>query len=330
MRYAAGKRAWGICDRSGLRYPLRELVPQIVNGVKTGLLVAKEHLDEDHPQNFIGRTDTSDAQSLKNPRPDTSPGRDINYTHKKFGALSPALGLRAGTVGIITSNVDVYPSGVSMSAGVGSVTPFDTQVVPISGQAVSTSVGTSAQSSSISVALSGLALSGTTGASQPASSVSVTLSGLGMAGSVGSASAGVSIEVPVTGVSASVSQGTPAAGEVITYSKSSITGGGKVAHMINGSYINGVNGLQGPPLTMVRGNTYRFVHVSAAIYNIVRIFFSTTEDGIHNSGVEYTDGVVLDPTGFTVSITVAADAPDTLYYYGTSYTYMGNTITVTD
>lgn len=98
MSYAVGKRAYGICDRSGLRYPLRELVPQIVNGVETGLLVAKEHLDKDHPQNFIGRADTTDVQSLRNPRPDTNPGRDINYTHRPFGAITPALGVTAGTV----------------------------------------------------------------------------------------------------------------------------------------------------------------------------------------------------------------------------------------
>jgi hypothetical protein len=75
MRYAAGKRAWGICDRSGLRYPLKDLVPQYRNGVKTGLLVGRDQVDEDHPQNFIGRARTDDAQALRNPRPETTNGR---------------------------------------------------------------------------------------------------------------------------------------------------------------------------------------------------------------------------------------------------------------
>jgi len=41
----------------------------------TGLMVGRDMLDEDQPQNFLGRLGTyADPQALKDPRPDTSQG----------------------------------------------------------------------------------------------------------------------------------------------------------------------------------------------------------------------------------------------------------------
>lgn len=72
MTYAKAKYAFGFCDRTGFRYPLRDLVPEFRNGVKTGFLVGKDVVDPDQPQNFLGRVKINDPQSLRNPRPDTS------------------------------------------------------------------------------------------------------------------------------------------------------------------------------------------------------------------------------------------------------------------
>ena len=36
MSYSSGKHAYGICDKTGFRYPLRELVFEYRNGSKTG------------------------------------------------------------------------------------------------------------------------------------------------------------------------------------------------------------------------------------------------------------------------------------------------------
>ena len=72
MRYAKGKYAFGFCDRTGFRYPLRDLVPEFQNGVRTGFLVGRDVFDPDQPQNFLGRVKINDPQSLLNPRPDTS------------------------------------------------------------------------------------------------------------------------------------------------------------------------------------------------------------------------------------------------------------------
>ncbi len=70
--YARGKKALGICDKTGFQYPLSELVYETNNGRRTGLRVGRDVADADHPQNFIGRLRISDPQSLKDPRPEQS------------------------------------------------------------------------------------------------------------------------------------------------------------------------------------------------------------------------------------------------------------------
>jgi hypothetical protein len=68
--YAAGKKAFGFCDRTGFRYDLKDLVRQIENGRWNGLLVGRDVVDKDHPQNRLGEVDANDPQALRFPRPD--------------------------------------------------------------------------------------------------------------------------------------------------------------------------------------------------------------------------------------------------------------------
>jgi len=70
MSYAKGKYAYGFCDRTGFRYPLKDLVPEYRNGLPTGLRVGYDVVDPDHPQNFLHRVRVSDPKPLKDPRPD--------------------------------------------------------------------------------------------------------------------------------------------------------------------------------------------------------------------------------------------------------------------
>ena len=72
MAYAKGSKAFGYCDLTGFRYPLTDLVYEINNGRHTGFRVGKDVVDPDQPQNFLGRVKASDAQALRDPRPDTS------------------------------------------------------------------------------------------------------------------------------------------------------------------------------------------------------------------------------------------------------------------
>jgi hypothetical protein len=72
MAYAKAKKAFGFCDRTGFRYPLKDLREQYVNRKPTGLLVGKDVLDIDQEQLRLGEVNASDPQSLRNPRPDTN------------------------------------------------------------------------------------------------------------------------------------------------------------------------------------------------------------------------------------------------------------------
>jgi len=80
-----------------------------------------------------------------------------------------------------------------------------------------------------------------------------------------------------------------------------------------------IDGVQRKSLTLNVGSTYTFVHPDAH-----PLRFSTTEDGTHDGGVEYTDGVTKS-SGIT-TITVGDDAPTTLYYYCDIHPNMGSDI----
>ena len=77
-------------------------------------------------------------------------------------------------------------------------------------------------------------------------------------------------------------------------------------------------------LDLAEGGTYVFDWSdSSAQSHPVR--FSTTADGTHGGGTEYTTGVVKDDSAYKTTITVAASAP-TLYYYCQNHSGMGGAI----
>ena len=65
-RYASGKKAWGLSDRSGFRYRLAEMLVEW-NGLKVG----PDEYEEKHPQLDPHRVGP-DPQALFQPRPDTA------------------------------------------------------------------------------------------------------------------------------------------------------------------------------------------------------------------------------------------------------------------
>lgn len=106
--YTKAKYAYGYCDKTGFRYPLRDLVVEIKDGIPTGFKVGKDVVDPDHPQNFLGRLRISDPQALKDPRPERiSDSYTFKYpslneaTLEPFGSPEPA----RGQVGNVTINV---------------------------------------------------------------------------------------------------------------------------------------------------------------------------------------------------------------------------------
>lgn len=63
-RFATGKDAWGISDRSGFRYRLRDMKKEW-----NGLLVGKDEFEVKHPQ-LEPLHVSADPQAIKDPRPD--------------------------------------------------------------------------------------------------------------------------------------------------------------------------------------------------------------------------------------------------------------------
>lgn len=88
-----------------------------------------------------------------------------------------------------------------------------------------------------------------------------------------------------------------------------------------------VSGANQPTLTLIEGYTYIFDQ-SDATNSGHPLRFSTTSDGTHGGGSEYTTGVTTAGTpgnsGAYTQIVVAAGAP-TLYYYCTNHSGMGGT-----
>ena len=86
-----------------------------------------------------------------------------------------------------------------------------------------------------------------------------------------------------------------------------------------------------PTLTLNEGSTYR-VDESDSSNSGHPLRFSTTSDGTHGGGSEYTTGVTTNGTpgssGAYTQITVASSAP-TLYYYCTNHSGMGGILYTT-
>jgi len=98
-RYASGKYAFGISDRSGFRYRLREMKKEW-----NGLLVGPDEYEIKHPQLKAPRV-SPDPQALRDPRPD---GREslVVFLFKDNVGLpveSPRALARVGNVTVTTS-----------------------------------------------------------------------------------------------------------------------------------------------------------------------------------------------------------------------------------
>ncbi len=125
-KFASGKRAYFISDRSGQRYRYRDAKREW-----TGALVGPDEFDPKHPQLFPVRN-ISDPQALRDPRPDTQNIFSVNVSFPTFDLttirhipLRPMLGSIGQVVatGSATGEpVSVALTGVSAAGYVGSAT----------------------------------------------------------------------------------------------------------------------------------------------------------------------------------------------------------------
>jgi hypothetical protein len=90
----------------------------------------------------------------------------------------------------------------------------------------------------------------------------------------------------------------------------------KTVTVVGGKFV--IDGVSQDTLDLYEGNTYVFNYPSGHPFK-----FSTTADGTHGGGSEYTTGVTHN-SSTQVTIVVASNAP-TLYYYCSSHSNMGGT-----
>ena len=80
-----------------------------------------------------------------------------------------------------------------------------------------------------------------------------------------------------------------------------------------------IDGVAQQTLNLYEGNTYVFSYPSGHPFAL-----STTANGSHGGGSEYTTGVTRDTSANTLTYVVPSSAPQ-LYYYCTSHSNMGGT-----
>jgi len=122
-RFAVGKDAYGISDRSGFRYRLRDMRKEW-----NGLLVGYDEWEEKHPQLEPVRH-PPDAEALRDPRPDTQNIESVEIKYPIFNlttllydaSIKGSTSLNRVTVQV-TANPVVAVTGSSITSSLGSVT----------------------------------------------------------------------------------------------------------------------------------------------------------------------------------------------------------------
>ena len=305
-KFATGKHAFGISDRSGFRYRLKDMRREW-----NGLLVGKDEYEEKHPHlEPFGKV--AGPEAIKNARPETDL---VNQRTFQYG-FNPG--------GFKTLSGMIEENDLVATGQVGTVTIFfpETLGTEATGQVGDVTVILPA---SVTVSISGFASSVT------GSVGSVSVEEGGVASVTGSSSTGSvgSVTVLIANVISAVtgSAGTSSVGSVTVVSN--VTNYAVTVASGTNSYGTGnkfyIDGSVSPTLTLNEGSTYWFDQ-SDSTNSTHPLRFSTTANGTWGGGSEYTTGVTTTGTpgsaGAYTKITVASGAP-TLYYYCTNHSGMG-------
>jgi hypothetical protein len=96
MAFASDKNAYGISDRSGFRYRLRDMKKEW-----TGALVGRDEFEPKHPQLFPPKVGP-DPQALRNPRPDQAEALQVYVDQITVETPNATLIRAIGQVGAVT------------------------------------------------------------------------------------------------------------------------------------------------------------------------------------------------------------------------------------
>ena len=285
MAFASGKKAYGISDRSGFRYRLKDMRKEW-----NGLLVGKDEFEPKHPQLRSPRVG-ADPQALRDPRPETglSEQRSLQYGFNPVGFKE--------IPGVTPAN-DLVATG-----GVGTVTIFfpETLGTQATGQVGNVTVQTGLP---VTAVISGFAsATGSVGSvtiSTPAASVTAAATGSASTGSVGS----VTTVQNTTIYTVTVASGTNSYGSGNKY------------------YIGGS---VSPTLNLAEGDVFRFDQSDSSNSGHPLRFSTTANGTWGGGSQYTTGVVTAGTPGSSgayTQITVASGAP-TLYYYCTNHSGMG-------
>ena len=304
-RFATGKHAFGISDRSGFRYRLKDMRKEW-----NGLLVGKDEYEEKHPQlEPFGKV--ADPEAIKNARPETDLANQRTFQY----GFNP--------VGFKTVSGIVEENDLVATGQVGTVTLFFPKTLGTQGTGQVGTV-TVIVPASVTVSISGFAsMSGSVGSVSVATAggVSVSVTGSSSTASAGSVTTLIAnVIAAVTGSAGTASVGSVTTSTNVTNYAVTVASGTNAYGSGNKFYIDGYL-----TLTLNEGETYWFDQ-SDSTNSSHPLRFSTTANGTHGGGTEYTTGVTTTGTpgsaGAYTKITVASGAP-TLYYYCTNHSGMG-------
>ena len=304
-KFASGKNAKAISDRSGFQYPYR-----LMRREWNGLLVGPDEFEPKHPQLGPFRK-VSDPQALVDSRPE----QDLESQRSTQYGFNP--------VGFKTLEGLAEDNDLVATGQVGTVTIFfpETLGTQATGQVGNVTVILPA---SVTVSISGFAsATGSVGTVSVEEGVVASVTGSSSTGSVGSVNVLIAnvIAAP-TGISATSSVGSVTTVTNVTNYAVTVATGTNAYGTGNKYYIDGS---VSPTLTLNEGETYWFDQ-SDSSNSGHPLRFSTTANGTHGGGVPYTTGVTTTGTpgsaGAYTKITVASGAP-TLYYYCTNHSGMG-------
>ena len=304
-KFASGKNAKAISDRSGFQYPYR-----LMRREWNGLLVGPDEFEPKHPQLGPFRK-VSDPQALIDSRPEQNleSQRSTQYGFNPVGFK---------TLEGLAEDNDLVATGQ-----VGTVTLFFPKTL---GTQATGQVGdvTVILPASVTIAISGFAsMSGSVGSVSVEEGIVVAATGSSSTGSVGSVTVSIAnvIAAP-TGIAATSSVGSVTTVTNVTNYAVTVASGTNSYGTGNKFYIDGS---VSPTLTLNEGSTYWFDQ-SDSTNGTHPLRFSTTANGTWGGGSEYTTGVTTTGTpgsaGAYTKITVASGAP-TLYYYCTNHSGMG-------